>query len=249
MFKVGAQLIIWGSRIFEDLPSVLDEVTELGYEGVETGGKVFSEYSEPERMLESRRLKLVGLHVPIVDLYREDSLEGYLEITGRLGGAYLTVSGVGHSSRLDMVSRDLEVLEEAGKKALDYNVKLCYHNHDWEFYTGVIGRIIREINDEYVGLCVDTYWVRSAGYDPAKFIERHLDRVEYLHLKDGTLEDMRSRRFRELGRGIVDFPNILEIAGGKVEWLVVEQDRTEGDPKESMKASLEYLKKVLSRIR
>jgi hypothetical protein len=43
----------------------------------------------------------------------------------------------------------------------------------------------------------------------------------------------------------VDFPGVFKaIEGRKVEWAVVEQDRTKRTPKESMQISRLYLKKL-----
>jgi len=61
-------------------------------------------------------------------------------------------------------------------------------------------------------------------------------------LKDGTEEGMRNYEFLELGQGIVDFPAIIEVVkSADIEWYVVEQDRTDKTPKESMAISREYL--------
>lgn len=243
MFKIGAQLIIWGSRIFEDLPSVLDEVSEIGYEGVESNYKVFTTVKDIKTLLRSKDLDLVALHSTISDLYNDDVLERYLEFLSDVGGLYLTISGIGHPSRMNLIDKDIEVLKKAASKTSEYGIKLCYHNHHWEFQNGVMDRIIGEIPDK-LSLCIDVYWVRCAGYDPAEYVERYLDIVEYLHLKDGTLDDMKERRFKELGLGIIDFRKIIQIVRGKVRWFVIEQDRTDKEPKESMQINFKYIYEI-----
>lgn len=245
MFKIGAQLIIWGSRIFEDLPSVLDEVSEIGYEGVESNYKVFATVKDIKTLLRSKELNLVALHSTISDLYNDDVLERYLEFLLDVGGLYLTVSGIGHPSRMNLIDKDIEVLKKAASKTSEYGIKLCYHNHYWEFQNGVMDRIIGEISNK-LSLCIDVYWVRCAGYDPAEYVERYLDIVEYLHLKDGTLDDMKERRFKELGLGIIDFKKIVQIVRGKVRWLVIEQDRTDKEPKESMQINFKYIYEIIT---
>ena len=54
---------------------------------------------------------------------------------------------------------------------------------------------------------------------------------------------MKKYEFLELGRGIVDFPSVFEVVkSADIEWYVVEQDRTDRTPKESMAISRRYLK-------
>ncbi|MEM4462445.1 MAG: sugar phosphate isomerase/epimerase, partial [Candidatus Bathyarchaeia archaeon] len=222
--------------------------SKIGYKGVESNYKAFATVKDIKTLLRSRKLNLVALHSTISDLYSEDLLERYIEFLLDIEGSYLTVSGVGHPSRVDLTDKDLEILKKAALKTSEYGVKLCYHNHHWEFQNGIMDRIINEASD-MLSLCIDVYWVRYAGYDPAEYIERYLDIVEYLHLKDGTLEDIKERGFRELGLGIIDFKKILKIVKGKVEWLVIEQDRTYKEPKESMQMNFKYIYEIIKYVK
>jgi len=248
--RIGAQLIIWRRRVESDLTGVLDEVSSLGYEGIECGPDAFNTVSDAEKALSSRGLSLAGLHTSI-GLADKEKVEKAIDTLENLGGRYLIFSGAGGRENTDEnYLRNSKRLDEYGRLAGKHDIKVCYHNHWQEIVNDERGiRLILENTDpEHVALCVDTYWVKHGGEDPLEFIKEHQDRVVYLHLKDGTAEGMRKTppEFLELGRGIIDFPSIIEAAKSlDVKWAVVEQDRTNLTPRESMAMSRRYLKEKL----
>jgi len=245
--RIGAQLIIWGRRVESDLLGVLDEVSSLNYEGIECGTETFKTHSDAKKILASRGLNLAGLHTGIGFIDKE-KVEEAISTLEDLEGKYLIFSGAGGRENTDEnYLKNSKRLEEYGKLAREHGITVCYHNHWQEIVNNEKGiRLILENTDpEYVSLCVDTYWVKYGGEDPLEFIKRHKDRTVYLHLKDGRIEGMRKTppEFLELGRGVIDFPAILRTAKSlNIEWAVVEQDRTNLTPKESMSISRRYLK-------
>ena len=245
-YKIGVQLIVWGRRADQNLPQVLDEVSSIGYAGIETGLSPFERFPNAGDLLKNRNVSLAGIHMGVGSM---DHVDKALKILHSLGGGYLIFSGAGgRENSPENYRRNSKFLEEAGRKASDLGVRVCYHNHWQEIINDAMGiRIIcEETNPNLVSLCVDTYWVKCGGLSPVEFIERFRDRVVYLHLKDGTEEGMKRHEFTELGRGIIDFPAIMRaIEPLDVEWLVVEQDRTDKTPKESMEISMKYIKEVL----
>lgn len=246
--KIGAQLIIWGERGVSDLATVLDEVASLGYEGIETGPISFGKVPDPKGPLASRGLSLAGLHMS-VGAASIDNVDKALNLLGKADSRYLMFSGAGGRENSDEnYLRNSRKLEEYGKLARKQGVLVCYHNHWQEIVNKARGTriIVENTSPEHVGLCVDTYWVKCGGMSVAGFIKEHADRVSFLHLKDGTEEGMKKYEFRELGRGTVDFPAVMEaVKPLSVEWAVVEQDRTDKTPKESMDISRKYLRQKL----
>jgi len=239
--RIGAQLIVWGERIDTDLSGVLDEVAGLGYAGVEMSPAPLEKYPDPKRLFASRNLSLIGLHVGVGDLKLVDNA---LKLLRKAEGRYLLFSGAGGRGNTEQEYRqNSKFLQDAGKRAKEHDVRVCYHNHAQEIINNAMGmRIICEETDpELVSLCVDTFWVQYGGLSPVDFIKENLDRVAYLHLKD-----MKDREFVELGQGVVDFPAVVKAVDPiALEWAVVEQDRTKRTPKESMEISRRYLKEKL----
>jgi sugar phosphate isomerase/epimerase len=74
-YRVGCQTIIWGSdAIRGDLPRVLGEVAECGYDGVEIGARHLdpSRLGPTGRLLSDKSLELVGLHTDTSCLSEEE---------------------------------------------------------------------------------------------------------------------------------------------------------------------------------
>ncbi|MEM2929827.1 MAG: sugar phosphate isomerase/epimerase [Thermoproteota archaeon] len=243
--KVGAQLIIWGAKPRENFKGVLAEVREAGYDGVEASPETVSkDVMETRRLFLENGLRLVALHMSIGNI---DQVEQASKLLEELEGEYLTFSGPGGKGSEEDYLKCAEFLNRAGKISREYGVKTCYHNHGHEIANNQkgIGIIIRKTEPGLVGLCVDTYWVKFGGADPLQFIKANRERIVYLHLKDGSEEDMKNRRFSELGRGSIDFPAILGFTKQLgVKWVVVEQDWAPGSPFESMLESRSYLRRI-----
>lgn len=90
---------------------------------------------------------------------------------------------------------------------------------------------------------LDTYWVKHGGEEPVDYIRKYKGRVPLLHLKD--MADDADRSFAEIGEGILDIPAICAAAeDAGTQWLIVEQDVCKKSPIESVKLSLENLKKM-----
>jgi sugar phosphate isomerase/epimerase len=84
------------------------------------------------------------------------------------------------------------------------------------------------------------YWINKGGADPAGMIRQYAGRVPITHLKDQTKDERAT--FAEVGEGSLDWPAILEASeAASVEWHCVEQDRSDRDPLESVRVSLNNL--------
>jgi len=239
--KIGVQLIVWGERAAKDLDGVLDEVASISYAGVEMGPEPLEKLADPKERFSSRGLVLVGLHVGVGDM---KVVETCLQLLRRCEARYLLFSGAGGRGNTEKEYREnSKFMRTIAEKCRDFDIRVCYHNHYQEIADGARGIkiICREVEPELLSLCVDTFWVQYAGASPVQFLKENLDRVSYLHLKD-----LKEKEFVELGQGVVDFPGVFKaIEGRKVEWAVVEQDRTKRTPKESMQISRLYLKEKL----
>lgn len=239
--NIGAQLIVWGERQAKDLDGVLREVTSLGYAGVEMGPGPLERLADPKETFTSNRLVLVGLHIGVGNM---EIVETCLQLLRKCDAHYLLFSGAGGRGNTDNEYREnSKFIRAVAEKCKNLDIKVCYHNHYQEIIDGAKGIkiILSEVGPELLSLCVDTFWVQYAGTSPVQFLNEHLDRVSYLHLKD-----LRDKEFVELGQGVVDFPGVFKATEGKrIEWAIVEQDRTKTTAKESMDASRRYLKEKL----
>ena len=108
------------------------------------------------------------------------------------------------------LSRFVSVLNSLSEKLAEAGMTIAYHNHWFEF--DVVGgkRIfdaLIEDTDPRVRFIPDTYWIRFAGEDVCKFLEKLSGRAETIHLKD-----YKHKIFRAVGRGELDFASVLSVA-------------------------------------
>ena len=90
---------------------------------------------------------------------------------------------------------------------------------------------------------MDLYWVSYAGKDPVALIKKNPGSFSLWHVKD--MENSPERRFAEVGNGVINFKKIFDCEKKSgMQHFFVEQD-VSAAPLESMKTSMDYLKKNL----
>lgn len=94
-----------------------------------------------------------------------------------------------------------------------------------------------------MSLCPDTGHVVLGGGDPLKIVQKYVDRIDYIHLKDVTKDGM----FCPLGTGVIDFRPIIKTLkdGGRDVLWAIECDGWDGDPKEGAQITYKYLEENL----
>jgi inosose dehydratase len=126
-----------------------------------------------------------------------------------------------------------------------------------------VRRFLDATDPELVGICLDTgHWTFGTGEDPADAVREFRDRIWHVHFKDcdpAVVAESRRQEwdgltstghgvFCELGKGAVDFPDVLAALRevGYDGWIVVEQDILPGmgDPKESARRNRAYLRSI-----
>lgn len=150
----------------------------------------------------------------------------------------------------------IEHINRATDELAKLGLGFYYHNHAWEFESGKGTRFLDQLHkeaDPRVKLELDLFWATVGGDDPVKLLETWKGRVASLHMKDVASNAPRQRTemaipptaFKEIGAGILDWPRILSAAAtAGVEHYFIEQDFTEGDPIDSVRRSIAYLKQV-----
>ena len=122
-----------------------------------------------------------------------------------------------------------------------------YHNHGHEFIRTSCGKhsmdlFLEGFDPECVDFMPDTYWIQNGGADVRHVLERMSGRVKILHLKD-MKRTKTGHTYAEIGNGNLYFPGIIETAKKiGVQHFIVEQDVCKGDPLDSLKKSISYLK-------
>ncbi len=267
-FPIALQLYTVRDELKADFEGTLKKVKALGYDGVEFAGLFGKSADEVKKMCEEIGLVPISAHVPFVDMMENPQL---LETYAEIGCKYVVIPYLTEEYRPGE-EKFAEVIEGAkllGSKANELGMKLCYHNHDFEF-TKINGEyaldiLYKEVSQDLLQTELDTCWVNIGGEDPAQYIRKYSGRCEVVHLKDfvgGKTENMYALigidedekkdtgvkfEFRPVGYGVQNFPDILEAAkdAGAL-WVVVEQDQPSmgKTPMECAEMSINYLKSL-----
>ena len=209
--------------------------------------------------LRQTRLKPVGLHLA-TDLFlrQQDKLGAALEDAKRRGFEYVLCPWIDPKDRggVEAIKKLAANLNKAGEQATAAGLKLCYHNHAFEFAPAgggggmLIDVLMANTDPKHVGWEMDIFWVSVTGNDPSDLLKKYPKRAVLMHIKDkadGVAkrfgENVPHSAFKEVGAGTMDLKRILHTATETgVKHFFVEQDMTPGDPLASLKISASYLK-------
>jgi sugar phosphate isomerase/epimerase len=249
--QASIQLIVFGERNRNDLPSVLKEVADAGYPAVECGN-LFQTHGESEsrRLLETYGLRVSGVHFGYSEYTAPERLGAHIDFCKAMGVRHLMCSGVADTKTVEGYRTSSRLFNDVGARLRDEGLVFNYHNHAWEFddLGGMTGmRILAaETDPEVVKFNIDVFWVTIGGGVPGDFIRAHRDRAGYFHFKDGRRGPDGKPVFLELGRGDVDLKGSMEAAREVgAEWIVAEQDITELPHQESISISRTYMRDEL----
>jgi sugar phosphate isomerase/epimerase len=250
--KLSVQLYSVRDQIKSDLPGTLKRVRDIGFENVETafwpdGISV----QQAAKYLKDAGLSVSSAHIeiPVVD-----NKQIFLDTAAAYNCRKMIWHGWPEDKRYSSMSGTLELVSiynEAGKFARANGLEFGLHNHWWEYRNKIDGRYVYEVLmenlDTDIFFEVDTYWVKVAGQDPAKIVEKMGARAPLLHIKDGPaqwndqLPKDNPDPMTAVGKGMQNFPAIVAAADGNTEWMVVEMDKTSGDVFVALKESFDYL--------
>jgi sugar phosphate isomerase/epimerase len=262
---IGLQLYTVRDAMAKDPAGTLARVAQIGYTSVEgatyTGSELF--YGM-DVMAFSKVLKSTGLIMPSSH-YRlgEDKDKGAdvkgtllhdwdkaVDDAAALGVKYMVCAWLSEAERgsIDHFKYIAQQLNIAGARCKKAGIQLCYHNHDFEFIaqngTLPYNILLNETDKDLVKFEMDLYWVTKAGQDAPTLIEQHPGRFPLWHIKD--MDTTPEHSFTEVGNGSIDFKKIFKSADkAGLKYFFVEQDKTPGDPFDSITKSIAYIKKNL----
>jgi inosose dehydratase len=260
----------WGVEFADDdrnmgWRELLAECAAAGYRGIELGpvGYMPEDPAELSDALAQHDLKLVGgvVFKPFHDPDRWDHVLDASIRTCRV----LAAHGADHLVIIDSISPRRAPTagrpEEAEQMASDewaafrdriahvarvgaeeFGLTASIHPHAAGFidFPSETERLLAEVDDSIMGLCLDTGHFSYAGGDPVAFMAQNRDRLRYVHFKDidpvvkadaifnrtGFYDACGQGIFCHLGDGEVDFGAVqaLLMEIGYDGWCTVEQD-------------------------
>lgn len=291
--RIGNAPCSWGVEFADDdrnpaWKDVLKDCAAAGYKGIELGpvGYMPEDPQELGEALAEHDLELIGGVVfrPFHDPNAWDEVKDASIRTCKA----LKAHGAEHLVLIDSISprrahtagradeaeqldqgewqayRD-RIAEIAKMGSQEYGLTVGIHAHAGGFmdFEPELERLLSEVDEKILKICFDTGHHSYAGFDPIAFMERHIDRISYMHFKDidpVVKADVVKNRtdylkacgegiFCKLGQGDVDFPNVYRILteNNFEGWCTIEQDidpTLEVDPLGDAIVNREYLASV-----
>lgn len=245
--KIGVQLYTVRRELEADFEGTLARVAGLGYREVEFAGYYGRTPAQVKAALARHGLAAPSAHFQSV--VASGGVREAIEAAQAIGHEYLVYAWLPPEERksLDDYKRLAERLNRAGEECKRAGVQFGYHNHDFEF-APMEGRIpydlILEATDAgLVKMELDLYWITKGGQSPLAYFRKHPGRFPLVHVKD--MDSTPKRHFTEVGRGRIDFGEIFAASRqAGIRHYFVEQDETPASPFDSIRTSIEYLKRL-----
>jgi len=291
--RIGNAPCSWGVEFAKDernpsWQTVLEQCRQAGYTGIELGpvGFMPEDPAELGDALAENGLELIGGVVfrAFHDPARWDDV---------LDGAHRTCKalqahGAKHFVLIDSISprraptagraAEAEQMDDAEWTAYrdrlvtvarigaeEYGLIPELHPHAGGFmdFEPEIERFLSEVPAEAVKLCIDTGHCTYAGFDPVAFMQRHRERITYVHFKStdaivkaaaianrtGFYDACGQGIFCNLSDGEVDFPAVRRLLADMnyAGWCTIEQDcdpTLDPDPLGDATRNREYLQSI-----
>lgn len=253
---IGFQLYTVRSVIGDRPLETLEAIHKIGYREVEL---TFATLDQIWPSVQKAGLKPVSVHLdPLMFTKRKDELPAAIENVARRGLKYVVCPAIAQEDRggEEAMKKFASHLNHAGELAKKSGLRLCYHNHAFEFAPAgpatQLDILFTNSDPGLVQLELDMMWAQVAGVNPVSVLEKYKGRVPLMHLKDvkkGTEFRFNERiprdAFSEVGKGMIDTPAVLRAAAAaRVKHYFVEQDQTPGHPVASLEESYRYLRSL-----
>jgi sugar phosphate isomerase/epimerase len=281
--QIGLELYTVRDVMEKDYDGVLAKIASFGYKEVEPANGYNNMSPKDWRAMLDRH----GLSAPSTHSGPPpgDTVEARLEGAQIMGFKYITTLGASSAARAaapaaprpatpagqgrttEMIKRQAQTLNENGKVAQKFGMKMIVHNHTQEF--AVLSDnanmrpydiLLAETDPAVVAMQLDIGWASVAGQDILGMFKKHPGRFECWHVKDATdirylpvqmsmTDRQRAAYLVPVGQGQVDYKAIFAQAKqAGMKHFCIEQDNASawGDSVLAAKASIEGLKKALS---
>ncbi len=250
--EIALQLYSLRDSISTDYAGTIKKAGEMGYTAVEAAGYADAKFygKTPEEFkadIEAAGMEVLSSHtakqLTDKELKSKDFTESLtwwdecIKAHKAAGMKYIVAPWMDVPKSLKDLQTYCEYYNEIGKRCKENGMLFGYHNHAHEF-TKIEDKVmydymLENTNPEHVFFQMDVYWVVRGQQSPVDYFNKYKGRFILLHIKDN----------KELGQsGMVGFDAIFkntDAAGTK--HLIVEVEKYNFTPEESVKKSLDYL--------
>jgi sugar phosphate isomerase/epimerase len=225
--EIGIQLYSFRNEIPKDVPGMLSNISEMGFQYIEGGGTYNLSMEAYKELLQKNNLQLISLGAGFEEL--EKNINAVIDKAAFFGSKYVMCSWVPHNGdkfTIEDAEKAVRVFNNAGKSLKEKGIHFVYHAHGYEFQPYKEGTFfdyfLSGMNPEYANFQMDVFWFKHSGQDPAAYLLKYPNRFLTLHLKDrekGIEGNVFGRADVEsnvvLGTGDVDIKSVM-LAAKKV---------------------------------
>ena len=275
--QVGLQLYTVRDLFDKDPEGTLAKVAEIGIKEVEPTSFGNLQAKEFRALLDRYGLRAPSTHVAAA---AGPNFEKDLEDRRIIGMQYTAVRGEAGAGRasaapgaspqrrgptVESVKRSSAQMNEYGKVARKFGIKILIHNHTQEFELLDDGKTtefdiqLAETDPSLVTLQLDIGWASVAGQNIVEMFRKHSGRFELWHVKDATgirgadpkatpNARRQAAKLTPVGEGDVDYKTIFanaQLAGLKHFYIEQDNAAQNGDSMAAAKTSYQNLLKVL----
>lgn len=255
--KIGLQMYSLRGPISDEsvgVDSMINVIGEMGYKYVETAsyweGKIYD--MDPQTFRD--KCQAAGFYALACHVGKDlgsdplnpdwEAIWSWWDLciaTHKAAGmSYIVTPSMPTPETIEGLKAYCDYYNEIGKRCAASGLKFGYHNHAFEFEkvyddgTVMYDYMVQNTDPQYVFFELDVYWSEKGKRTASELFNTYPGRFEVLHIKDEA----------ELGEsGFINFENIfgaIDKSGAK--YLIVEVERYNMHPVESVKQSLEFLK-------
>jgi sugar phosphate isomerase/epimerase len=207
-----------------DLPAALDLAKSYGFTSVETAGTGNLTVAQFSAQLRARSLNAVSAHVGYDAL--QNDIVAVVRDAQTLGVKFVVCPSLPHihsSFKEDDARRVAADFNTFGEACRAGGLRFGYHPHGFEFTPSAAGNgevvfdvLARATKPELVDFEMDVFWVRHAGQDPVKLLEKYSARWALMHVKD-----MRKGAPTGFSNGRAPPADNVAVGTGQIDWPVV----------------------------
>jgi sugar phosphate isomerase/epimerase len=237
-----------------DFDAALEQITKMGFAGVEFAGYYNYEGKAQElrQRLDALKLKVAGTHIN-TGFFRDETLQNTIEFHRAIGCKFLIVPGDSAFTDPEKSKALAETFNKTAEILKPLNMACGFHNHTAEFRKDgdkTYWDLFAERTSKDVVLQQDCGWTAAAGQDPVAYVKKYPGRTRTVHFKPTVINADKETKKAILGQDSMDWAAIFDACAsvGGTEWIVIEQE-TYPDGKTAMEcteASFAGLKTILT---
>lgn len=250
---IGLQLYSVRDDMRNDPVATVEKVGQMGYDFVEAAGYGAGKFYgmdpvEFRELVEKNGMVFRGSHTgqSVPDSGGWEQLMPWwdecIAAHKSAGVEYIVQPSMGNDAftSLEVLAQYCAYFNAVGEKCNAEGIRFGFHNHNREF-SSIDGQVIYDYmldntDPDKVMFQLDLYWINEGKGDVAAYVEKYPGRFVSFHIKDEM----------ELGEsGKMDFKALLALSeAAGVKYQVVEVERYNFEPLESVEKSLDYLKEI-----